>query len=468
MGLDVNIKLKAFKEKVFRAYDVRGLYPEELDHNTVELIAGGFAEFLKSKGDSSTSLETRKTCLLGRDIRWSSLEISEMVSDGLRARGIDVIDIGEATTPLHVFAIAQTKASGGIMVTASHNPIKYNGLKIYKGTEALSEKSGLSEIKEIIKKGIPQEVSQIGGYIQKSYLEEYVKFLLKGVSVKRKIKAVFDAGGGAVTLVLPKILEKLQNVEAEAIFMKPDPTLSEKEPNPLLPQAQEKIKEVVRDKKADIGFLFDPDGDRLIVFDENANAIRGDGILWLLARRLARAGESVVYDIRSSKALHEDLGKEGIRCFKSRVGHSFIKEEMRLEDAALGGELSGHFYFKDFFFSESSLFAMMKILEIVSSTEKKFSEVMGPYFRYLHSGEINLVSANKGEVVSALEKKYFDAERDYFDGVTFRYPGWWFNVRPSNTEDFLRLVLEAENKDLFNTKKDEVLSFTFSKGAKLA
>ena len=196
MALDVNIKRKAFKESVFKAYDIRGLYPEELDHNTLELISLAFGQFLKSKGG--------KNCVLGRDIRWSSLEISEMVKEGLLAAGLDVIDIGEATTPLHVFSIAKSRADGGIMVTASHNPIKYNGLKIYKGTEALSEKTGLGEIKKIIKNGAFSESDSRGNVTKKSFLDEYEKFLLKEVSIKRKIKAVFDTGGGAVGLVLPK------------------------------------------------------------------------------------------------------------------------------------------------------------------------------------------------------------------------------------------------------------------------
>jgi phosphomannomutase len=290
---------------------------------------------------------------------------------------------------------------------------------------------------------------------------------LGGVSIKRKIRAVFDTGGGAVGLILPGILRELPNVKARNLFAEPDPSLTNREPNPLLPKAQEKIKEEIINFGADIGFLFDPDGDRLVVLDERGEVIRGDAILWLLAHKLVHSGDAIVYDIRSSGALAEDLAAENIRCFKSRVGHSFIKEEMRMEKAALGGELSGHYYFKDFFYSESSLFAMIKILQIISASHKKVSEMMKPFFRYFHSGEINLLAKNKKEIISALEEKYKDADRDYFDGATFRYPEWWFNVRPSNTEDYLRLVLEASYIVLFDDKKDVLLSFIFSRGAKL-
>ncbi len=450
--MDVNIKRKAFKESVFKAYDVRGLYPEELDHNTLELIADGYAEYLR-KID-------KKTCVLGRDTRWSSEEISAILEAGLLKGGIDVIDIGEATTPLHLFSYMKFNGGGGIMVTASHNPIRYNGLKI---------NNGLGETKEIIKKGIEKYSGPSGRIDRKNFINEYITFLLENVSLKKEIRAVFDTGGGAVNLVLPKVLKEIKNIKGDIIFPEIDPSLSKREPNPLLPSSQEKIKEEIIKNKADAGFLFDPDGDRVVVFDEEANAINGDAILWLLAHNLARAGDSIVYDaIRSSRFLAQDLGQLGVKCFKSRVGHTFIKEEMRLEKAVLGGEISGHYYFRDFFFSESSILAMLKILEIISSSNQKLSSIVGPYFKYFNSGEINLITEDKGSIIAALEEKYKNADRDYFDGVMFRFKDWWFSIRPSNTEDYLRFVLEADNKDLFNAKKDEVLGFILSKGARLA
>ena len=464
--MDVNIKRKAFKEIVFKAYDIRGLYPEELDHNTIELIAAAFAEYLKLNGGLPAQAGTN--CVVGEDIRWSSPEISEIVKKELLDRGVDVIDIGQTTTPLNLFSLAQTKASGGIMVTASHNTIRFNGLKIYKGLESLSQTSGLPELSKMIKEGKPEYSGPRGKLVKKSFLQEYVDFLSKEIKVKRKLKAVFDTGGGAVGLVLPKILQKIKYLDAETLFLEIDPSLSKREPNPLLPQAQEKIREAVVKNRADVGFLFDPDGDRVIVFDEKGEAIRGDGILWLLARRLIHSGESIVYDIRSSRSVVEDLEAESIKCFKSRVGHSFVQEQMRIENAALGGELSGHYYFKDFFYSESTVLAFLKILQIVSSSKNPLSEIMKPFFRYNHSGEINFVASDKAGILTALEKKYLDADRDYFEGVTFRYPDWWFNIRPSHTENLLRMVLEAKNKEIFHDKKDEVLATIFSKGAKLA
>ncbi|OGF51494.1 hypothetical protein A3I27_03845 [Candidatus Giovannonibacteria bacterium RIFCSPLOWO2_02_FULL_43_11b] len=459
--MDVHIKKKAFHEEVFKPYDIRGFYPEKLDHNTIELIAEAFAEFLKSGGG--------RNCVVGEDVRSTSPEIAEMVIEKLLARGIGVIYVGQATTPMHLFSVAKSKADGGIMVTASHNPIQFNGFKIYKGIETQSEKTGLNKIKEIIKGGVAEYGGPRGTLTRVNFLDDYVEFLTKNIKMNKKINAVFDVGGGAVGLVLSKILPLLKDVNFQTLFMEPDPSLLVREPNPFLPEAQRLIRETILNKKADVGFLFDPDGDRVFVLDEKGEVIRGDGILWLLSKKFAHPGDRVVYDYcRSSRALVEDLEVESIKCFRSRVGHSFIKEEMRIEDAILGGEVSGHYYFKDFFYSDSALFATIKILQVLSSSKEPLSEMMRPYFRYFHSGEINFEVKNKGEMKSAFEEKFKDGERDYFDGVTFRYPEWWFNIRPSGTEDLLRFVLEAKSKTVFDAKKEEVMSFLFSKGAKLA
>ena len=463
--MDVNVKLKAFKESVFKANDIRGLYPEELDHNTLELIAQGFSRLVKKWNQG-------KSLLIGRDVRWSSPEIKDIVKNKILGEGIDVIDAGTVTTPLFIFALAESRAQAGIMITSSHNSIRYNGLKIYKGLEPIGERNGLFEIKKIIQEELGIEVgaegSGRGNYREENFLNRYVDFLLKRVLIKKKIKAVFDTGGGAVGVVLPKILNAINLIDATTLFLEPDPSLSKREPNPMLPEAQVKIRERIIQNKADLGFLFDPDGDRVMILDERGEIVRSDAILWLLANKFAHASEGIVYDLRASMSLTEDLAREGIGCHRSRVGYSFVSELMRHEDAVVGGELSGHFYFRDFFYSNSALFATLKILEIISSSSQKLSEIVKPYLRYFHSGEVNLIAKNKTEIISLLEKKYSDAERDYFDGATFRYPDWWFNIRPSNTEDLLRLVLETKTKSLFDEKKDEILSFILSRGAKLA
>ncbi|MBI2023861.1 phosphomannomutase/phosphoglucomutase [Candidatus Giovannonibacteria bacterium] len=454
--MDVNIRLKAFNEKVFKAYDIRGLYPEELDLNTIEIFVEGAAQYFKSFGG--------KKCLVGEDVRWSSSEISNVVINKLRERGIDVVNIGAATTPLFAYSLYLSGMPAGIMITASHNSVRYNGFKVYKGVQPLNEKNGYPEIKEIIKKGITDYSGPKGSLEEKNFLKDYISFLLERVNLPKDIKAVFDAGGGAVGPILSELLKSVEKIHDINLNLEPDPSMVVREPNPLLPEAQVNARKAVLENKAEVGFIFDPDGDRIIVLDELGNVIRGDAVLWLLAKKFVQPGESVVYDVRASRVLVEDLAKDGIKCHKSRVGHSFFKELMRQEDSALGGELSGHFYFKEFFFSESSILAALKVLHIISSSKAKLSELLKPYFIYTHSGEKNFAIKDREGLMSALEEKYADAERDYFDGITFRYKNWWFNARFSNTENVLRLVLEANDEKTFHEKEEELFTLFASRG----
>lgn len=458
--MERNIAKRAFRASVFHRYDIRGLYPEELDHNTLELIAGAFAEYLRR-------LDGR-TALVGRDIRWSSEEISELVQVALLREGIDVIDIGMVSTPLFTFAMGKSEAAGGIMVTASHNSIRYNGLKLYQGTGTLSERKGLQEIKQIIETGGESYSGRQGWLEKKNFTPPYTEFLASSVSLKRKVKAVFDAGGGAVSVVLPEFLKRMKTLEAQCLLCDPDPSLIKRELNPMLPEAQRQARSVLLEKGAEAAFIFDPDGDRVIALDEKGQAVSGDALLWLLATHLIEPGESVVYDdIRASRALREDLEERGIRCERSRVGHSFIKETMRESDAVLGGEISGHFYFKEFFFAESALLTCLKVLQILSEDSRPLSVLIEPYSRYVNSGEINFTTENKSEILSHLAEKYQDGKLDYFDGLKVEYPSWWFSARPSGTEDLLRVVLEARNKKTFEEKKEELFSLLKDQGAVL-
>src|SRR3989344_3410657 len=426
----INLKLKAFNPQVFKAYDIRGLYPQELDHNTSELIAYGFAEYLRQ-------IDPKPTCLLGKDVRESSEELLELVREKLLSEGINVINIGLATSPMFTFALASSKVTGGLIVTASHNSIQYNGFKLFKGADSLSEKHGLPEIKKIIESNVKIFPRERGSVKEENYTAKYIDFLSSNSKIGRKIKAVFDPGGGSAGIILPGLLKRIK-VEPFFSFLRSDPSLLMREPNPLLSRAHEKGK-----------------------------MIRGDGVLWLLANHLCEENDAVVHDILSSLALTEDLESVKIRAIPSRVGHSFIKEAMRDNNAALGGELSGHFYFKDFFYADSAFFATIKIIEILSQSDKKLSEILAPYLRYYHSGEIDFKSEYKSKIIEILAEVYKDGEASRLDGLTVRYPSWWFNIRPSATEDALRLVFEAKNKELFEQKKSELFDFLRSSGAEL-
>lgn len=456
--MDVNIRLKAFHQNVFKSYDVRGLYPEELDQNTIEILSEALSTYFNDIPGS-------EPCLIGYDVRWSSREIFEMVKNILLKNGINLIDLGLATTPLFAFSVSKSAAKGGIMITASHNSIQYNGLKIYRGIYSLNDKNGFPEIKKIIEDGnINDYKGPKGSITKKSFANDYISFLISRTKIERNIKAVFDTGGGAVGFILKDVLRGLDKIKAVSLNFDPDPSLVVRDPNPLLERSHEKSKKEISENKCEVGFIFDPDGDRVVVLDEKGTVVRSDALLWLLTKRFVHSGETVVHDVRFSKAFGKDLKSEGINCQKSRVGHSFFKEVMRNNDAVLGGELSGHYYFKEFFYSESAILTALKILSILASSKEKLSELLRPYLRYFHSGEINFTFKNRESVMNFLEEKYSDASRDYFDGIIFHYKNWWFNVRFSNTENVLRLVLEAEDEKTFNEKKDELFNLFSSKG----
>src|SRR3989338_5933975 len=300
------------------AYDIRGLYPQELDENAAALIAAGFAEYLRRRGSG-------RRVLIGRDVRWSSQELGEALKERLCALGAEVVDIGLATTPMFTFAMYEARSDFGFMVTASHNPVSYNGFKLYEKTRTLSEKSGLGEIRELAARGEFGILSERrGSFEKKDFLESYVKFLLSQVRLPKKIRAVFDAGGGATAMVLPELLKKEKNIQATVLFKDLDPALARRHPDPLAPGASEFAREAVLRQEAEVGFVFDIDGDRVVVLNERGEAVRPDAVLWLLSQELSQ-GEGVVFDIRSSRALREDLEERRLRALPSRVGHSFIK-----------------------------------------------------------------------------------------------------------------------------------------------
>lgn len=350
------------------------------------------------------------------------------------------------------------------MITASHNPVEYNGLKLFEGFRAMSEDVGLKEIIRIVNSGKIAEDSAGGFLTKKDYRSEYVDFIASNARFKRKPKVVFDAAGGSVGAILPDILKKI-NLESDCLFLEKDSYLKNHLPNPLSKEAQIPAREKILETGAEAGFIFDVDGDRVVVLNEMGEEVRSDAVLWLLASRIAKRGDTVVFDLRSSRALREDLEELGIKSEKSRVGRTFMNTVMREHKALLGGELSGHFFFRDFFNSDSALFAAMKILEILSESKKKLSALVKTFFRYAHSGEINFKAKGKDQILKKLEEKYGAGERNYLDGLTVDFSNWWFNIRPSNTEDILRLVFEAENRKTFGEKEKELLGFLTDLGA---
>ena len=443
--------------EIFRAYDVRGIYPEEINKSVAFKIGAATARFLQAK-----------TLVIGEDARIASPELRGAVIDAATKAGAKVYYIGQCTTPLFYFSVNKLKADGGIMVTASHNPKEYGGLKIVgKGAVSVSATAGLMDIKRISQSDIIFDRSP-GDVEEVSILDEYIKFLIKesgGMpSGVKKLKIVIDASNGMVPIVLSPLLKKM-GLDFIPLFFDIDGTFPNHSPDISKQENLIALENKVLTTKADIGFTFDGDADRLSVVDENGRKLGADFVTGLLfeAEKGLFKRPKVVYDLRFSKAVRELVGRYG---FISPTGHSFIKENMKKHDADIGGELAGHFDFKEANYAESAVLAMLRIIALVGKRAKPISEIIKPLMKYYNSGEINIEIEEREKVIRAIESlkhKYSYGKVEELDGVTVdlwnHHPpagGWWFNARPSNTEPLLRLVVEAETKELMEQKVAEL------------
>ncbi len=440
---------------IFRAYDIRGVYPKELDKETTYRIAQAFVYFLNKK-NKKTSL----TIVVGRDNRLSSPILSQSFIKGVVNSGCNVVDIGLSTTPMLYFSVAHYNFDGGVEISASHNPPDYNGFKLVREkSRPLSKITGIEEIKKFVLENFSLEKKEKGRIISKDILDDYSEFVFRGISLKKikPLKVVIDTANGVVGIVISKIFEKLP-VEVYHLFSKLDGRFPNHLPNPLVEDNLKAIQNAVKAKKADIGVAFDGDGDRVIFLDEKAQPIPADlaGVLVVEDILDKNPGQKILYDIRSSNIVREKIREKGGVAIMNRVGHSFIKERMRKENIIFAQEFSGHYYFKDRYFSESPFFVLFKILERLSESKKKFSEIIKEYKKYYHSGEINFKVVNKEEKIKKLEEKFSGGKKIYLDGLRVDFKDWWFNVRPSNTEPLLRLVIEAKTKKLLEKRKKEL------------
>lgn len=450
---------------IFRSYDVRGVYPDQIDEDTAKKIGNAAARFLDAK-----------TIIVGEDGRISSPQLSKAVIEGANMAGCDIVYIGRSTTPMFYYAVKYFNADGGIMVTASHNPSDYNGLKITaRGAVPIGLVNGLNEIKQFTA-GNLSVAAQKGVVSEKSILNHYVNFLSEAGGAeygKIKLKIVVDAGNGVGGLVMGPLADKL-NLNCEKLFFEPDGRFPNRSPDPLKQDGLSKLREAVKNQNAALGIAFDGDADRLAVIDEKGEFVPAQYILGLLWQDSDAAKEhKIVYDIHFSKALKEFFGLRGA---VSRVGHTFVAEKMRLEKALLGGETSGHFFFRETNYNESAILAALKLLKIIQTENRKLSELVQPFKKYFYSGEITIPIGNVARQTAILEelrKDFCDFKIDKLDGLTVEHwdenspdatvgapPNgvgrWWFNVRPSNTEPALRMVVEADNEELMNQKIAEL------------
>jgi phosphomannomutase len=436
---------------IFKAYDVRGIYPSELDEELAYKIGRAFVTFLKVSN-----------VVVSQDMRESSKSLKKELIRGITDQGADVIEVkGLCSTPRSYFACWFLKSPGSIMVTASHNPGKYNGFKFTREKAIpISGDTGIKDIEKLVLRNRFKDVKKKGIVVKKDITNDYKKHILRFIDVKKikPLKVVIDAGNGMGGKDMELVLDKLP-LKVVRMYFKPDGSFPNHEANPLKEENLIDIKKRVKEEKADFGIAIDGDADRVFFIDENSETIPADFITCLIAEDILKKnkGGKVLYDLRSSWVVKEVIEKNGGKAGMSKVGHSFIKEQMRKEKAVFAGELSGHFYFKDNSYTDSGVIAALKVIQIISEKGKRLSELVKPLRKYYASGEINSEVKDKEGKIKELAKRYKDGKISWLDGIRVDFDDWWFNVRPSNTEPLLRLNLEAKSKELMEEKRDEVL-----------
>jgi phosphomannomutase len=446
---------------IFKAYDVRGTYPDQMDGDVAYRIGRAFARVLADLEDKPTS-ELRVA--VGRDMRLSAPEMAERYIEGLSHEGADVLDIGMAATEMLYFTVGSRELDGGLACTASHNPAKYTGAKVVKrGAIALSGESGIGELKEMVETGDfgapadpPGEVTQedVGDEFREAalgYIDE---------SKLKPLKVVLDGGNGMAGQMMGPLVEGFP-LEREELYWEPDGEFPDHEPNPLLEENRKFIIDKVTETGADLGIAWDGDADRCFFIDDTAQFVDGDFLTALLAESILRKepGALILYDVRASRAVRDLVEKAGGKAEVNRVGHAFFKTRMRDTGAAFGGEVSGHYYFRDFYCADSGTIPALLILELLSVEGSSLSELLAPLRdNYFISGEINSEVEDQDAKMREIQERYSDAEIGDLDGVSVDYDDWHFNVRPSNTEPLLRLNLESlVSREHMEEKRDEVL-----------
>lgn len=440
---------------IFKAYDVRGIYPDQLDETIAEQVGLAFRQVLDPE-----ALERSNAVVVGRDMRPHSEPLSRALVAGLRASGLDVIDIGLATTPMNYFAVGHLGTAGGVQVTASHNPARYNGLKFSRhGARPVSGDHGIPLIESLVQGGDLTAAESRGGLEEREIFPAYGEHVLSYLAPAgegRRLKVAVDAANGMATIYLP-LLERL-GVEILPLYFELDGSFPNHEANPLKYENLRDLSELVRSEGADLGICFDGDADRAAFVDETGEPIGSDLATALIAGELLARdpGRHVLYDLRSSRAVAEYIEEKGGVPVRERVGHSFMKATLRDKDGIFGGELAGHYYFRDNYYADSALMAVVEIINLVRHRGEKMSEIVAPLLRYAKSQEINFEVEDKQGKIAELAKRYADGQIDYLDGITVGYDDWWFNVRPSNTEPFLRLVLEARDDEMLAARRADL------------
>jgi phosphomannomutase len=442
---------------IFKAYDVRGLYPSEVNEDAARQIGRGFVSYLQAK-----------RIAVSHDMRLSSPSLTEAFIDGARQQGADVVNYGLMGTDMMYYAVARDGHDGGVQITASHNPKEYNGIKMVR-REAfpLSGDEGISDIRDMLLSGrLPKASDRAGSISRLDVTNDYIDHVMSFIDPKivKPFNVVLDAGNGIAGLVAPKLFERLP-CKVKALCFEVDGTFPNHEANPLIEENRRDIVDQVKRDGADIGIAWDGDADRCFFIDGTGEFIAGDFITALLAEAflIRHPGAKVVYDVRASYAVKDIVAKYGGTALMNRVGHAFFKRRMREEGAIFGGEVTGHYYFRDNFYADNGFIPALLILELMSRKGQTLHELLAPLReKYFISGEINTRVSHMELVprkLDGLAAKYSDGNVYQLDGVSAEFPDWHFNVRASNTEPMLRLNLEATTRELMEKKRDEVLAF---------
>ena len=444
-------------EKIIKAYDIRGLVKNEITPDFSFSLGVAFAKFLEIEREPAT-------IVVGEDMRPSSAPLAAAFSDGATSQGMDVIRIGLASTDMLYFASGKLNLPG-IMFTASHNPAKYNGMKLCKsGARPIGQESGLLKIRQFIEDGVPISNRPVGSVRNQDLLSEYVEYLLarfpKKTFKKRKLKVVIDAGNGMAGFTAPAVMKHL-NIDLVPMYFELDGNFPNHEANPIESDNLKDLQKKVKKEKADIGLAFDGDADRCFLIDEKGDLVNPSALTALIAARelKSKPGSTIIYNLISSKAVAEVIAENKGVALRSRVGHSYIKSLMAESGAIFGGEHSGHFYFADFWRADSGMLAALYALAELMESSKPLSNLLQPYNRYFSSGEINSKVKDVAKSIKAVRAEYQDKHQlDELDGLTVTADTWWFNLRPSNTEPLLRLNVEANTEKEMASITDTVLA----------
>ena len=439
--------------KVFKAYDIRGIYPSEIDEAGAYAIGRGYVEQFEPK-----------RVAVGRDMRLSGPAMQAEVMRGAADAGAQVLDLGLIGTEMLYFAVGELGLDGGIVVTASHNPKAYTGMKIVRrGALPVGGESGLLDVRNRALAGARERTGPAGTVtpydVWPAYVDRVTSFVY--VSALRPLRVVIDAANGMAGAMLPPVLERLP-VEVVRCFFEPDGSFPNHEPNPLLPENREFIVAKTLEEGADLGVAFDGDADRCFFVDDTGEFVPGDFATALLAKSVLakEPGARIIYDVRASWAVPHTITDAGGVPLINRVGHAYIKHRMRKEDAAFAGEVSGHYYFRDFSQADSGVVPFLMMLEVVSKAGRPLSELLRPFREtYFITGELNTPVADVALKLQELKEHFGAGGRvTHLDGLSVDFDDWHFNVRPSNTEPLLRLNLEARTREQMEAKRDEVLA----------